>query len=336
MSAILDSYKNIQNMQVANSGRTSNPTPTSRGPGGGRAISVADSYGEEQNLPAKGQSMVSSSQSVVNPVVNSVSSQGPTTLDTIRNYVGMGASAVNLTNTAARVGASIASSQGATSAANSLGQVSNVLGTVGQGASYLLTAYNAYQVASKGVGQGRGANLAISTIPYAVKALTPVATTAAGGGTAASGSGASGGAAAGGIAAAAAASVRQGYVTGSQRMQESDKGSNRYSEGDIQSTPFSLPLDLGLGSRMQRQGNVTTPSASFMNLPRDFERTAYSSLENVFSGRISDSFRDWRDLAERSTVGNVKNAIEYYKEDPSKLALAAATGGVSDIFDSLF
>jgi hypothetical protein len=330
MSALLDAFKNIQNMRVANQGKTSTPTPTSRGMGGGRVTSVNESYGEEENIPSRGMSSTSPKTNMVSPTINYAESQVPNTIDTIRGYVGMGASAVNLANTAAKIGAKALESS-APAMSGGLSQVSNVLGKVGMGASYLLTAYNAYQVATKGGGQGRGANLATSAIPMVVKALTPATTTAVSGG--AAGSGAS---AAGGIAAAAAASVRQGYISGSQRMQESEKGSNKYAEGDIQSTPFSLALDLGLGSRMQRQGNVTTPTSSFMALPREFERTASKSLENVFSGRISDSFTDWRDFAEKSTVGNIKNAIEYYKEKPERAALAAATGGISDIFDSLF
>lgn len=341
MSALLDAYQSIQNMQVANQGRTTTPTPTSRGAGGGSVSqSVNESYGEDEKpINEGGQISRSLNRAVINPTVASETNQG-NDLATIRSYVGTANNVVGLANTAAKIGSNIASAQGATEVAGGLTQASSVLGKVGAGASYLLTAYNAYQIADKGPGQGRGANMAISTIPYAVKALTPTVTSAGGGSSAgAAGSAGGGGTAAvsaGAIAAAAAASVRQGYISGSERMEDNTKGSNRYAEGDIQSAPFSLVLDLGLGARMQRQGGVTTPTASFMALPRDFERTAYASLENVFSGRISDSMGDWRDFAKQSTYGNVKNAIDYYRDNPGKFALAGATAGVSEIFDSLF
>lgn len=349
MSSLLDAYQSIQNMQVANQGRTTTPTPTSRGAGGGSvAQSVNESYGEDEKPISEGGEISRSlNTSVINPTVASETNQG-NNLSTIKSYIGTGNNVVGLVNTAAKIGSNIAAAQGATEIAGGLTQASNVLGKVGAGASYLLTAYNAYQVAANGPGEGRGANLAISTLPYVVKALTPTVTSAAaGGGSAAVGGGTAGSAgsaggggsaavSAGAIAAAAAASIRQGYLSGTNRMSESTKGSNKYAEGDIQSTPFSLVLDLGLGARMQRQGGVTTPTSSFMALPRDFERTAYASLENVFSGRISDSMSDWRDFAKQSTYGNVKNAIDYYRDNPGKFALAGATAGVSEIFDSLF
>jgi len=139
MSYLLEmAQRNIQNMSVANPGRTSTPTPDMRGGGGGRSQSPSESYGEERNFTSMkkqvgpgGMAQTTTDNTVQSPFTQATSA--PSGLNTARQYVGMG-------STLANIGSNLTSSLSPL--------VSKALGGLGTAGSALLTAYSLYNIAS--------------------------------------------------------------------------------------------------------------------------------------------------------------------------------------------